>query len=86
MLLLCMLIFKTNANLVLALTIRADLITPHQEIVQPIYSPFHPALGLLANRLRLILWVNPSLFILHIHYSQCRMGQASPVVLFLFPD
>lgn len=28
------------------------------------------------------LWVNHSLFILRIHYSQCRMGQASPVVLF----
>lgn len=39
---------------VLALTIRVGRITRHQEIVQPICSPFHPALDLLAKRLGLI--------------------------------
>lgn len=32
------------------------------------------------------LWVNHSLLILHIYYSQSRMGQPSLMVLFLFLD
>jgi len=32
------------------------------------------------------LWVNHSLFIMHIYYPQCRMGQPSLMVLFLFLD
>lgn len=69
-------------SLFLALIIRAGRITPRQEIVQPICSPFHPALGVFCKETRADLWVNHSLFILRIHYSQCRMGQASPMVLF----
>lgn len=44
--------------------------------------PFPSCPRCFCKETRADLWVNHSLFILRIHYSQCRMGQASPVVLF----